>query len=156
MGKLDGKVAIITGGNSGIGAETGRLFAAEGAKVILMARRVPEGEAIVAEIKESGGEATFVACDVGDNDSVVAAVDQAADAYGQIDLLFNNAGGGAGEYFPNEPNEMWLRVINVNLTGTFYVSQAVWPHIVAAGGGAVVNKSSLAAQRGFSSRMQDE
>lgn len=156
VGKLDGNVALITGGNSGIGAETGRLFAAEGAKVILMARRVPEGEAIVAEIKESGGEATFVACDVGDNDSVVAAVEQAANAYGQIDLLFNNAGGGAGEYFPNEPNEMWLRVINVNLTGTFYVSQAVWPHIVAAGGGAVVNMSSLAAQRGFSSRMQDE
>ena len=156
MGKLDGKVAIITGGNSGIGAETGRLFASEGAKVILMARRVAEGEAIVAEIRQSGGEATFIACDVGDNDSVVAAVDHAASAYGQIDLLFNNAGGGAGEYFPNEPNEMWLRVINVNLTGTFYVSQAVWPHIVAAGGGAVVNMSSLAAQRGFSSRMQDE
>ena len=156
MGKLDGKVAIITGGNSGIGAETGRLFAAEGARVILMARRVPEGEAIVAEIRESGGEATFVACDVGDNDSVVAAVDEAANAYGQIDLLFNNAGGGAPGTFPNEPNEEWLRVVNVNLTGTFYVSQAVWPHIAAQGGGAIVNMSSLAAQRGFSSRMQDE
>ncbi len=155
-GKLDGKVAVITGGNSGIGAETGRLFAAEGARVILMARRQAEGEAIVSEIRDSGGEASFIACDVGEHESVARAVDQAAATYGRIDLLFNNAGGGAGAYFPNEPNEMWLRVINVNLTGTFYVSQAVWPHLVAAGGGAVVNMSSLAAQRGFSSRMQDE
>ena len=156
MGKLDGKVAIITGGNSGIGAATGKLFAAEGAQVVLMARREAQGRAVEQEIRDAGGEATFAACDVGDAESVAQAVEQAAAVYGRIDLLFNNAGGGAGSHFPNEPHEEWLRVINVNLTGTFYVSQAVWPHLVAAGGGAVVNMSSLAAQRGFSSRMQDE
>ena len=154
--KLDGKVAIITGGNSGIGASTAHLFAQEGAKVILMARREEEGRAVEREIREAGGEASFIACDVGDDRSVTAAVDQAAITYGAIHLLFNNAGGGAGSIFPNEPNEEWNRVIRVNLTGTFYVSQAVWPHLIDAGGGAVVNMSSLAAQRGFSPRMLEE
>ena len=154
--RLQGRVAVITGGNSGIGEDTGHLFAEEGAKVVLMARRVEEGEAVAAAIRGAGGDATFIACDVGDDDSVRAAVAQAAEVYGGIDVLFNNAGGGGGSRFPDEPNAEWHRVINTNLTGTFYVSRAVWPHLVARGGGAVVNMSSLAAQRGFSSRMQDE
>ena len=154
--RLAGKVAVITGGNSGIGEGTAQLFVQEGAKVILMARREEQGRAVEASLREAGGEATFIACDVGDHDSVTKAVAEAADTYGAIHVLFNNAGGGAGSRFPNEPNAEWLRVIHTNLTGTFYVSQAVWPHLVAAGGGAVVNMSSLAAQRGFSPRMQDE
>ena len=154
--RLQGKVAIITGGNSGIGEATGRLFAQEGAKVVLMARREAPGQAVAAAIRDAGGEAVFVACDVGEDASVRAAVAAAAEAYGRVDLLFNNAGGGGGSRFPDEPDAEWHRVINTNLTGTFYVSRAVWPHLVAAGGGAVVNMSSLAAQRGFSSRMQDE
>ena len=154
--RLAGKVAIITGGNSGIGEGTAELFVQEGAKVILMARREEQGKRVERALRDAGAEATFIACDVGDNDSVTRAVSQAADTYGAIHVLFNNAGGGAGSRFPNEPNAEWQRVIHTNLTGTFYVSQAVWPHLVAAGGGAVVNMSSLAAQRGFSSRMQDE
>ena len=154
--RLAGKVAVITGGNSGIGEATGRVFAAEGAKVILMARREEQGQAVAAAIREAGGEATFIACDVGDDESVRDAVAKAAAVHGAIHVLFNNAGGGGGSQFPNESNEEWHRIINTNLTGTFYVSRAVWPHLVAAGGGAVVNMSSLAAQRGFSSRMQDE
>ena len=124
--------------------------------MILMARREEQGKRVERALRDAGGEATFIACDVGDHDSVTRAVSQAADTYGAIHVLFNNAGGGAGSRFPNEPNAEWQRVIHTNLTGTFYVSQAVWPHLVAAGGGAVVNMSSLAAQRGFSSRMQDE
>lgn len=153
--RLESKVAIVTGGNSGIGETTAQLFAQEGAKVVLMARREEQGKAVEVAIRAEGGEATFVACDVGDNDSVKQAVAAAVDAYGKIDVLFNNAGGGAGGRFPDEPESEWLRVINVNLTGTFYMSQAVWPHIVAAGGGAVVNMSSLAAQRGFSPAMAE-
>ncbi|MBD16416.1 MAG: hypothetical protein CMJ72_14860 [Planctomycetaceae bacterium] len=155
VGRLDGKVAIITGGNSGIGETTGQVFAREGAKVILMARREAEGAAVAESISAAGGEATFIACDVGNHGSVTSAVDQAAKVHGRIDVLFNNAGGGAGSSFPNEPIDEWQRVIHTNLTGTFYVSQAVWPHIVAAGGGAVVNMSSLAAQRGFSPKMKE-
>jgi NAD(P)-dependent dehydrogenase (short-subunit alcohol dehydrogenase family) len=154
--KLDGKVAIITGGNSGIGASTAHRFAQEGARVILMARRAGEGKAVEQAIRDGGGEASFIACDVGDEGSVRAAVDQAAQTYGAVHLLFNNAGGGAGSHFPDEPTDEWNRVIGVNLTGTFLVSRAVWPHLVAAGGGAVVNMSSLAAQRGFSPRMLEE
>ena len=154
--RLAGKVAVVTGGNSGIGETTGQVFAREGAKVVLMARREEQGEAVAQGIRDAGGEATFIRCDVGDDESVVQAVAQAAEVYGGIDVLFNNAGGGGGSQFPNEPNAEWHRVVNTNLTGTFYVSRAVWPHLVAAGGGAVVNMSSLAAQRGFSSRMQDE
>ena len=154
--RLEGKVAVITGGNSGIGETTGQLFAREGAKVILMARRTDVGAEVAQAIRDDGGQAKFVHCDVSDDESVQAAVAEASTIYDGIHLLFNNAGGGGGSQFPNEPDSEWHRVINTNLTGTFYVSRAVWPHLVAAGGGAVVNMSSLAAQRGFSSRMQDE
>ena len=154
--RLKGKVAIITGGNSGIGESTGRLFAQEGARVVLMARREEQGQTVANSICDGGGEAVFVSCDVGDHDSVSGAVEKAADAWGRIDLLFNNAGGGAGSSFPNEPIEEWQRVIHTNLTGTFFMSQAVWPHLVKAGGGAVVNMSSLAAQRGFSPAIKKE
>ncbi len=155
-GRLEGKVAVITGGNSGIGEGTAEVFIREGAKVVLMARREAQGEAVAAKLRDAGGEATFISCDVGDAASVKSAVERAAATYGRIDALFNNAGGGAGSNFPNEPDEEFLRVIHTNLTGTFFVSKAVWPHLVAAGGGTVVNMSSLAAQRGFSSQMQDE
>ena len=154
--RLKGKVAIITGGNSGIGESTGRLFAQEGARVVLMARREEQGQMVANSICDGSGEAIFVGCDVGDHDSVSRAVERAAAHWGRIDLLFNNAGGGAGSSFPNEPIEEWQRVIHTNLTGTFFMSQAVWPHLVSAGGGAVVNMSSLAAQRGFSPAIKKE
>ena len=70
--RLEGKVAVITGGNSGIGEATGRMFAGEGAKVVLMARREEQGQAVAAGIRDAGGEAVFVACDVGDDESVQA------------------------------------------------------------------------------------
>ena len=142
--RLEGKVAVITGGNSGIGASTGQLFAEQGARVVLMARREEQGQMIANSICDRGGEAIFVGCDVGDYDSVCGAVNKAVAAWGKIDLLFNNAGGGAGSSFPNEPIEECQRVINTNLTGTFFMSQMVWPHLVKGGGGAVVNMSSLA------------
>lgn len=153
--RLDGKVAIITGGNSGIGEGTAHLLAKEGARVILMARREEQGQAVASAIRDEGGEVTFISCDVGDEDSVESAIAEAAGTYGAIHILFNNAGGGGRGHFPDEPTEEFSRVINVNLNGTFYVSRAAWPHIVAAGGGAVVNMSSLAAQRGASPKMHE-
>jgi NAD(P)-dependent dehydrogenase (short-subunit alcohol dehydrogenase family) len=153
--RLDSKVAIITGGNSGIGEGTAHLLAKEGARVILMARREEQGQAVASAIRDEGGEVTFISCDVGDEDSVESAIAEAAGTYGAIHILFNNAGGGGRGHFPDEPTEEFSRVINVNLNGTFYVSRAAWPHIVAAGGGAVVNMSSLAAQRGASPKMHE-
>ena len=137
--RLDSKVAIITGGNSGIGEGTAHLLAKEGARVILLARREEQGQAVASAIRDEGGEVTFISCDVGDEDSVESAIAEAAGTYGAIHILFNNAGGGGRGHFPDEPTEEFSRVINVNLNGTFYVSRAAWPHIVAAGGGAVVN-----------------
>lgn len=155
-GRLDGKVTVVTGGNSGIGESTARLFASEGAKVLLLARREEQGITVQNSINSDGGEATFVQCDVGDPDSVNAAINKASDIYGGIHVLFNNAGHGGGGDFPNSTDEEWNSVINDNLNGTFYVSRAVWPHLIASGGGAIVNMSSLAAQRGFSPKMIDE
>lgn len=154
-GRLDGKVAIVTGGNSGIGKATVELFAKEGAKVAIMARREEEGLAVQNEITSAGGDATFIKCDVMDSNAVDSAVEQAIAKYGTVDLLFNNAGFGAGQQFPDEDDENWDRVISVNINGTFYMTRAVWPHMVAAGGGSIVNMSSIAAVVGFSKSMYD-
>ena len=151
--RLEGRVAIVTGGNSGIGEATAHLFAREGAKVALMARREAEGQAVQDAIRGEGGEAKFITCDVSDRKKVDAAVEEVIATYGGINVLFNNAGGGAGQNFPDEDDESWDRIIRVNLTGTFYMSRAVWPHLIAAGGGAIVNMSSLAASVGFSKNM---
>ena len=154
-GKLENQVAIVTGGNSGIGKATALLFASEGAKVGLMARREKEGIDVENAIKSDGGEALFVSCDVGNRQQVDDAVGKIVSAYGGLDILFNNAGGGDRGNFPDETDEGWERVISVNLTGTFYMSRAVWPHMVKGGGGRIVNNSSVAAQRGFSKKMYD-
>ncbi|HSF30776.1 MAG TPA: SDR family oxidoreductase, partial [Candidatus Tectomicrobia bacterium] len=83
-----------------------------------------------------------------DRRAVEAAVAQTVACYGSLHVLFNNAGGGARDRFPAESEEVWERVLKVNLTGTFLMSQAVWPHFIAAGGGTIINMSSLAAVNG--------
>jgi hypothetical protein len=153
--RLKDKIAVVTGGNSGIGEATAKLFAAEGAKVIIMARRKEEGKRVENEIKENGGIANFVRCDVGDENIVQSAVKEAEHLYGKINILFNNAGHGAAGGFPDSTTEDWNSVINDNLNGTFFVSKAVWPIMEKSGGGAIVNMSSLAAQRGFSPKMKE-
>ncbi len=155
LGKLENQVAIVTGGNSGIGEATARLLASEGAKVALLARREKEGIDVEKAIKASGGEALFVSCDVSNSEQVDRGVKKIVSTYGGVDILFNNAGAGDKGNFPNETDEDWERVLSVNLTGTFYVSRAVWPHMVERGGGRIVNNSSVAAQRGFSKNMYD-
>jgi len=97
-----------------------------------------------------------ISADAGNADSVARVFKETVDSFGSLNVLFNNAGGGASGNFPDESAEDFHRVINVNLNGTFYMSRAVWPHLIEAGGGAVVNMSSLAAQRGASPRMVDE
>ena len=94
------------------------------------------------EIRAAGGDATFVTCDVSDHTSVEAAVSQTVEAYGGVQILVNNAGGGAlggraGEPMRLEDNETWDRVVGTNLTGRFYMTRAVWPHMVEAGGGVI-------------------
>ena len=106
-GKLADQVAIVTGGNSGIGEATVHAFAREGAKVAILARRENEGHAVESAVRDSGGEAMFISCDVSDRQQVDAAVQAVVDAYGRIDVLFNNAGGGGPGNFPNEEDDVW-------------------------------------------------
>ena len=147
-GRLQDKVVIVTGGNSGIGEATARRFEQEGAKVALLARREAEGRAVQRAICATGGEALFIPCDVSDRSAVEAAVAKTVEQYGGLNVLFNNAGGGARVMFPEESDEVWEKVLKVNLTGTFLMSRAAWPHFIAAGGGAIINMSSLAAVSG--------
>jgi NAD(P)-dependent dehydrogenase (short-subunit alcohol dehydrogenase family) len=149
-GRLNGKVALITGGNSGIGEATARLFSQEGAKVAIVARREAEGRAVEKTIREQGGEAAFIACDVTSRPAVEAAVGETVRHFGALHILVNNAGGGAREMFPDESDETWERILRVNLTSAFLTSRAAWPHLVKSGSGAIVNVSSLAAVSGAS------
>ena len=144
-GKLAGKVAIVTGGNSGIGEATAHCFAREGARVAIMARREIEGLKVQEAIRSEGGDATFICCDVTDSKAVGGAVDEAVSKYGAVNVLINNAGGGSGGLFPDEADDTFDATIRLNLYGTFYMCKAVWPHLEKAGGGAIVNVSSAAA-----------
>ncbi len=153
--RLEGKVAIVTGGNSGIGEATAHLFAREGARVALMARREEEGLKVQEAIKREGGEATFVRCDVTDREAVDAAVEEAVSKYGSVNVLLNNAGIAGRQAFPDEDDESWDTTIGLNLSGTFYMSRAVWPRMVEAGSGAIVNVSSITAAYGFSKNIYD-
>jgi len=152
QGRLAGKTAVITGSTSGMGAATAEMYVAEGARVMITGRREDAGQEMVDRLGEN---AAFTAADVTKESDVAALVDATVQRWGRVDILFNNAGYGSGESFPNESEENWRDIINVNLTGTFLMTQTVWPHLVSAGGGAVINMSSLAAQRGFSEAMQE-
>jgi 3-oxoacyl-[acyl-carrier protein] reductase len=152
-GRLQNKVAIVTGGNSGIGEATSRLFAKEGARVVILARREAEGYEVQRSIRADGGEVTFFPCDVTDRAAVEAAVAKTVSTYGALHVLINNAGGGARDMFPNEPDEVWDRILRVNLTACFLICRAAWPHLIKAGAGAIVNVSSLAAVYGASEAM---
>ena len=149
-GRLQGKVEMITGGNSGIGEATARRFAQEGAKIVILARREAEGHAVQEAIRAEGGVADFLPCDVTDRTAVEAAVEKTVSLHGAINVLINNAGGGAREMFPEESDETWDRVLRINLTACFMTCRAVWPHLIKAGSGAIVNVSSLAAVSGIS------
>jgi NAD(P)-dependent dehydrogenase (short-subunit alcohol dehydrogenase family) len=153
-GRLDGRVAVVTGGNSGIGEATVRLFAREGARVAILARREDEGRRVENDVRAAGGDAHFIACDVTDRASIDAAVAAVVERYGAIDVLFNNAGGAFPGEFPAESDDVWQAVLTLNLTSTFRVTKACWDHLTVSGAGAVVNMSSEAAVAGVSQPMR--
>ncbi len=142
--RLSDKVAIITGGTSGIGLAVAKLFAREGAKVVLAARHEVAGVAAVAQIAEGGGQAVFVPCDVTKAVDCQAVVRVAIEKFGKIDLLFNNS----GIIFRNKSvietsEEEWASSINVMLTGTYLMSRFVIPEMAKGGGGSIINNSSI-------------
>ncbi|HWP47029.1 MAG TPA: glucose 1-dehydrogenase [Candidatus Limnocylindrales bacterium] len=140
--RLKDKVAIITGGGSGIGRATAELFAREGARITVADSQSYAGQQTVQSIKNTGGEALFVEVDVSDFTQVQRMVETTLDAYGGIDILFNGAGILTFGTVLTTDEKTWNRVISVNLTGTFLCCKAVLPHMIRRGGGSIINVSS--------------
>ena len=141
--KLDGRVAIITGGNTGIGRASSLLFAQEGAKVVVAGRDSSKGHEVVGEVKRSGGEATFVVTDVSKSTDVRRLVERTVSLHGRIDILFNNAALSPIGNVLTTSEEEWHAVIETNLTGTFLCTKYVVPHMQRQGGGAIINTGSI-------------
>ncbi|MCW5873959.1 MAG: SDR family NAD(P)-dependent oxidoreductase [Anaerolineales bacterium] len=137
-------VAIVTGASSGIGEATARLLAADGYRVVLAARRLERLEALQQAIAAAGGEALAVRTDVGHPADVQALVERTLAAYGQVDVLFNNAGFGRTKWLDElDPEKDILPQIQVNLSGTILTTRAVLPHMIARRRGHIINMSSL-------------
>ena len=151
MGRLDGKVALISGGSKGQGAAEAKLFAQEGAKVVLADILDDEGKKIEAEINETGGEAMYLHLDVTSEADWAAAVRAAVDSYGKLDILVNNAGILLRKGVEETSAEECDRIQDVNSKGVFLGVKAAIPAMREAGGGSIVNISSIAGLRGSTS-----
>ena len=144
MGRLDGKVAIISGGARGQGATEARMFAAEGAKVVFGDLLDDAGRQVEAEIRELGGEATYVHLDVTQEADWQAAVEEAVRRYGKLDVLVNNAGILIRKNIEETTVEDWDRIFGVNAKGAFLGTKSAIPAMREAGGGSIINISSTA------------
>ena len=133
---------MITGGTSGIGAATARVFAREGAKVAITGRRRELGEAVAAQIKLSGGEAMFIAADVTRAEDCRRSINETVASYGRIDILFNNAGIVTPGTLEQISEEDWARTFDVNVKGTYLMTKLALPIMRAQGRGVIVNNAS--------------
>ena len=140
--KLDGKVALITGGNSGIGRATGALLAKEGAVVVLTGRNQERGEQVAESINGDGGRAMFIRSDVRLADDCRMAVEQTLERFGRIDVLFNNAGVFHPKTVPNCTEEEWDETIDSSLKGAFLMSKYALPSMIKRGSGSIIHTSS--------------
>ncbi|MCB1510726.1 MAG: SDR family oxidoreductase [Hyphomicrobiaceae bacterium] len=151
MGRMEGKVAFITGGGGGIGRATAERFAEEGAKVVVAELNAELGEAAARSARDkaanSGGDAHFIHCDITDRAQVEAAIAETVARYGALHVLHNNAGGSTpedGSVTEASEDEFW-RVLKLDLYGTFLCSKIAIPEIIKAGGGSVINMASNVA-----------
>lgn len=142
---LTGKVVLITGASSGFGEDAAQLFAAQGCRVVLAARRVERLQALAEKIQSQGGEAVAIPVDVAVREDIGNMVQAALDLYGQIDILFNNAGFGRLDWLENlDPERDIETQVRVNLLGVIHTTRAVLPHMLARRQGQILNMASAA------------
>lgn len=144
MGRLAGKVAVVTGSSSGIGKAIAFRFAEEGARVVLGARRQAFLEEVVERIRSRGGEAIAIRTDVVQEADVEALISGTVNHYGRLDILVNNAGIGGGRQLADTSTERFDEVLNTNLRGTFFCCRAGFRQMKQQGGGTIINMSSVA------------
>ena len=152
MGKLDGKVAIVTGGGEGIGRAGASLFAREGAKVAILERTRNTGEITAAAINDAGGTCVFIETDMTEPSAVQNAFDRVMDLWGSLGVIYNNAGGGSsaadGPVTKVADEEFW-RMIKLNLFSVWTSCRIGVPLLIANGGGSIINTTSIAGLRGL-------
>lgn len=150
MKQLNEKVAIVTGGASGFGRAISKLYAQEGAKVVVSDIATAGGEETVQQIIQAGGEAIFVKADVGNPQDCEKLVKETIKKFGKLSIAFNNAGiGGANARIGDYPIENWDKVIKINLSSVFYGMHYQIPEMMKSGGGAIVNTASILGLVGF-------
>ena len=143
MRRLEGKVALVTGGSGGIGSATLRRFVREGASVVCADINQEGGTKLVAELEDAGGKAAFTRCDVTSLEEVTSAIDGAVDRFGRIDILFNNAATTTGGYVADLDPDGWDHSLRVMLTAAMYGMKAAIPHMLKQGGGSIISTSSI-------------
>lgn len=143
MARLAGKVALITGGGTGIGRACALLFAREGARVAVAGRRQDPLAAVAAEVYNAGGEALAVRCDVTNAAEVARAIELCVKRFAKLDVVVNNAGALVVATADQTSEQDWQQMLAVNLTGTFLVSRAALPELRRAGGGSIINIGSI-------------
>ena len=143
MTKLQNKVAIITGGASGIGAATAKLFVENGAKVVIVDLNEEKGKAFEAELKANGGEALFIKANITSEEEVQHIFSTTVEQFGRVDVLFNNAGIGKVTRTERLSYAEWRNTVNVDLDGVFLVAQAGIKEMLKTGGGSIINTASM-------------
>ena len=146
--RLRDKVAIVTGGGSGIGEGIAQVFAREGARIVVADVDSGTGEAVSDAIRAEGGHAFFVKVDVRQEAEVKALVDRTVATYGGLDVLVNNAGVGIGKTAEDTSEEEWDRILDINVKGAYLTTKYSVPYLRARGGGSIINIGSLFALRG--------
>lgn len=149
MATFNGKVVLVTGGTSGIGAATALAFAKQGAKVVLSGRREKEGLAVVEAIRKAGGTALFVRADVAQEEDVRRLVAETVAKFGRLDVAFNNAGVESAGPTTDVTADEYRKVFDVNVLGVLLSMKYELPELLQAGGGVIINTSSVAGHKGM-------
>jgi NAD(P)-dependent dehydrogenase (short-subunit alcohol dehydrogenase family) len=152
---LKGKVAIVTGGGRGLGEQIAIGFAEAGANVVVCSRQVEACEVVSGKLKEIGVESMAMKCDITNPEDVKNVVEQTRERFGRIDILVNNSGASWGAPAEEMPLEAWQKVLNVNVTGTFLMSQAAGKVMLEQGAGKIINIASVAGLKGSNPKVMD-